>query len=177
MFCFVPPQEKVIIPQYHLNRIQWYLTNYLESELIGWISHDGYQQYWTILSETHQYVTPLILINRNKKIDDNELNIFTCESEYDRLFYKEKQNYKNLYGNNLSQEQLNEIQKTQQTNLLELWKEKPYLVYMIGSDDGDKAKSFCSKEAVYKWIEDTIKSGIYSSYSEFDILENDLEYN
>lgn len=48
---------------------------------------------------------------------------------------------------------------------------------MIGSDDGDKAKSFCSKEAVYKWIEDTIKSGIYSSYSEFDILENDLEYN
>lgn len=179
MFCFVPPQESVVVPQFYLDTLQWFLSTYVDAQLLGWISHDGDKAYWTISSESHNNVTPLILFHRDRKIDSTQLNKFTCDSEYYKacVSHKEKKKRKEVYFKEPSNNELSEIQKLVNTNLLHLWNEKPYLIYMIGNDDADKAKSFRSKEEANQWIEDVVKSGVCDSYSDFEILEEDLLYN
>ena len=166
MFRFIPPQEKVIISQYYLNTIEWYLNYYKESELLGWISHDD-SNYFTITSSSHVSVTPLIFLNRESitKI----CNKMTCESEWYNINFLAKN--RSLFNKSVKFEKLQNIE------LLKLWEDQPYLIYMIGNDDGDRAKSFKSKEEAMTWIRDVLQSGVCDSYRDFEILEDALLYN
>lgn len=179
MFCFVPPQESVVVPQFYLNSIKWYLSSYKEAELLGWLSHDSFN-YFTITSLSHGSVTPLIFLNRERDNDaSSHLNKLTCESEWYNIknSFKEKEKRKKFHYKELSQKETGELQKLQNIELIKLWEDQPYLIYMIGNDDGDKAKSFRSKEEACQWIEDVVKSGVCDSYSDFEILEEGLLYN
>lgn len=174
MFCFIPPHEFVDIRKFYHDRIKWYLKNYKESELLGWISHDSFD-FFSIRSLSHTSVIPLIFFNR-EKCDERTapLNKMTCDSEWYNI---EKTNKEKFNSKKLSQKEKQQKQQIQNEEFLKLWEDRPYLIYMIGNDDGDKAKSFRSKEEAVLWIKDVIQSGVCDSYSDFEILEDSLLYN